>query len=162
PRGDPDVQVSAVRVPAQVREGEPFPVEVVLDSNHDDEGIIEVYHGAHKLTLPQERYHVRKGESRYQFVQKLVGERMATYTVKIHGFKGDEERGNNAGSGLVYVAGKPRVLLIEGEPALAQPLRDALEEEGIEVEVRPSRGAPETLADLQNYELLILSNVPAT
>jgi uncharacterized membrane protein len=161
PRGDPEVQVSAVRVPAQVREGEPFRVEVVLDANHDDEGVLEVYRGPHKLPLPQERYRIRKGENRFSFEQKLAGERQATYTVKVRDFH-DTLRDNNAGSGLVYVAGKPRVLLVEGEPPLAQPLRDALEEEGIEVEVRPARGVPETLADLQNYELLVISNVPAT
>jgi Mg-chelatase subunit ChlD len=160
-RGDPEVQVSAVHVPAQVREGEPFRVEVVLDANHDDEGVIEVYRGPHKLPLPQERYRVRKGENRFPFDQKLVGERQATYTVKIRDFH-DTLRDNNAGRGLVYVSGKPRVLLVDVEPPLAQPLRDALEEEGIEVEVRPARGVPETLADLQNYELLVLSNVPAT
>jgi Mg-chelatase subunit ChlD len=161
PRDDPEVQVSAVRVPAQVREGEPFNVDVVIDSNHDDEGAIEIYRGPHKLNLAKERYQVKKGENRFQFRQVLEGERLATFTVKIRGFQ-DTLRDNNSGFGLVYTAGKPRVLLIESELKLAQPLRDALEEEGIQVEVRPPRGMPDTLADLQNYELLILSNVPAT
>ena len=38
----------------------------------------------------------------------------------------------------------------------------ALEEHEIQVEVRPPQGMPDSLADLQNYECLILSNVPAT
>src|SRR5439155_16213373 len=37
-----------------------------------------------------------------------------------------------------------------------------LEEEGILVDIRPPQGMPDNLADLQNYELVILSNVPAT
>ena len=32
----------------------------------------------------------------------------------------------------------------------------------MQVDVRPPQGMPDALADLQNYELLILSNVPAT
>ena len=32
----------------------------------------------------------------------------------------------------------------------------------MQVDVRPPRGAPESLAELQNYDLFILSNVPAT
>src|SRR4030095_9537555 len=32
----------------------------------------------------------------------------------------------------------------------------------IKVDVRPPEGMPTSLSDLQNYELLILSNVPAT
>jgi uncharacterized membrane protein/uncharacterized protein YegL len=162
PRDDPEVQVSAVRVPPQVREGEPFNVEVVIDANHDDEGVIEIYCGPHRLPLQPERYRVHAGENRFQFRQTLTHERLATYTVKIRDFRRDTLLDNNSASGLVYSAGKPRVLLIEGEPQLAQPLRDALEEEGIDLEVRPARGMPDSLDDLQNFELLALSNVPAT
>ena len=69
---------------------------------------------------------------------------------------------NNEASGLVFAAGKPRVLLVESTPELAHSLERALEDEDILVDVRPPQGVPESLADLQNYELLILSNVPAT
>src|SRR5436190_9410017 len=48
-RAEPEVQVSDVTVPAQVRDGEPVYVEVVVDSNHDDEGEVEVFRGAHKV-----------------------------------------------------------------------------------------------------------------
>ena len=37
-----------------------------------------------------------------------------------------------------------------------------MEEEDIQIEVRPPQGIPESLADLQNFELIVLSNVPAT
>src|SRR5262245_54042303 len=60
-RTDPEVQVSAVNVPAQVREGEPFYVEVVVDSNHDDEGEVEVYRGAHKVV--GEKVKLKAGEN---------------------------------------------------------------------------------------------------
>jgi Mg-chelatase subunit ChlD len=159
PRSEPEVQVSAVEVPPQVREGEPFWVEVVVDSNHDDEGVIEVYRDAHKVATG--RHKVRKGENRLRFQQTLTQERRAAFTVKIKEFK-DTLQGNNGGLGLVVSTGKPRVLLVDGEPKLAGPLRDALEEEGVEVELRPARGVPDSLADLQNFELIVLSNVPAT
>ncbi|MCA9041433.1 MAG: VWA domain-containing protein, partial [Planctomycetaceae bacterium] len=38
----------------------------------------------------------------------------------------------------------------------------ALEEEGINVDTRPPEGLPDTLSDLQNYEAILISNVPAT
>src|SRR5262249_26920657 len=62
-RDDPEVQVSAVNVPAQVREGEPFYVEAVIDANHDDEGTIEVYRNEHKIL--SEKQKIRKGENRF-------------------------------------------------------------------------------------------------
>jgi uncharacterized membrane protein len=158
-RTEPEVQVSSVQVPAQVREGEPFFVEVVIDSNHDDEGDIEVFRGAHKVV--SERRKIKKGENRFRFRQSLSNERLAEYTVRIKGFN-DQLLDNNAASGLVFSSGKPRVLLVESDPKLAKHIGWALEQEGILVDTRPPRGMPDSLADLQNYELLMLSNVPAT
>ncbi len=159
-RDNPEVQVAAVEVPAQVREGEPFYVEVVINSNHEDEGLVEVFRGAHKVL--SETRKLKAGENRFRFQQSITGERLAQYTVKIGGLKTDTLLDNNTESGLVFTTGKPRVLLIESDPKLAQQLVWALQQEEIEVDVRPVEGMPESLADLQNYELLALSNVPAT
>jgi len=159
-RDDDEVQVAAVEVPAQVREGEPFYVEVVINSNHEDEGLVEVFRGAHKVL--SETRPLKSGENRFRFQQSITGERLAQYTVKLGGLKKDTLLDNNTESGLVFTTGKPRVLLIESEPKLAQQLVWALQQEEIECDVRPVEGMPESLADLQNYELLVLSNVPAT
>lgn len=159
-RPDPEVQVSAVNVPAQVREGEPFYVEVVIDSNHDDEGEVQVFRGAHRVVAEKKK--LKKGENRFKFQQQVSQERLAEYTVKIGGLKQDALLDNNTESGLVFTMGKPRVLIVESDPTLAQHLARALEQEDIQVDVRPAQGMPESLADLQNYELLVLSNVPAT
>jgi Ca-activated chloride channel homolog len=158
-RNDPEVQVSDVNVPAQVREGEPFYVEVVIDSNHDDEGDVEVFRGAHKVV--SERVKVKTGENKFRFRQQIASERMAEFTARIKGFK-DKLLDNNVARGLVFSSGKPRVLLADSDPKQAKHLAFALEQEGIKVDTWPPRGIPDSLSDLQNYELLMLSNVPAT
>ena len=160
PRSEQEVQLSAVNVPAEVREGEPFMVEVVVQSNHDDEGLIEVFRGDHKVI--SEKKKLKTGENRFQFQQSIERERLAAYTVRISKLTSDTLLDNNIESGLVYTAGKPRVLIIESDPNLIRDLAYALEEEGIQSDIRPPQGMPESLADLQNYELVILSNVPAT
>jgi uncharacterized membrane protein len=159
-RTEPEVQVSMVQVPAQVREGEPFYVEVVIDSNHDDEGLIHVYRGAHQVV--SERRPIKKGENRFRFQQSITQERLANYSARIQSLKSDTLLDNNAETGLVFTAGKPRLLIVESDPKLIRQLVFALEQEEIQVDVRPPTGMPDNLSDLQNYELLILSNVPAT
>jgi uncharacterized membrane protein len=159
-RSDPEVQVSEVRVPAEVREGEPFNVEVVVHSNHDDEGLIEVYRGDHKVI--GERKTLKKGENTFRFQQSVERERLAAYAARISDLKSDTLLDNNSESGLVFTAGKPRVLIIESDPNLIRELAFALEDEGIQADIRPPQGMPDSLADLQNYELLAISNVPAT
>jgi uncharacterized membrane protein len=158
-RTDPEVQVSDVNVPARVREGEPFFVEVVIDSNHDDEGEVEVFRGAHKVV--SERVKVKIGENKFRFRQQITSERLVEFTARVKGFK-DKILDNNVARGLVYSSGKPRILLADSDPRQAKHLAVALEQEGIKVDTRPPRGIPDSLSDLQNYELLILSNVPAT
>ena len=159
-RSEPEVQISEVSVPAEVREGEPFFVEVVIHSNHDDEGMVEIYRGDHKVI--GETRKLKVGENRFRFQQSIDRARLASYTVRVSQLNEDTLLDNNLDSGLVYAAGKPRVLIIESDPNLIRDLAYALEEEGVESDVRPPQGMPETLSDLQNYELLVLSNVPAT
>ncbi|MFN7292637.1 MAG: chloride channel protein, partial [Pirellula sp.] len=156
----PEVQVAEVNVPAEVREGEPFMVEVVVQSNHDDEGMIDVYRGDHKVL--SEKKTIKTGENRFRFQQSVDRERLAVFQVRISELANDTLLDNNTTAGLVYASGKPRVLVIESDPSLIREFAYALEDEGIQVDVRPPQGMPETLADLQNYETLILSNVPAT
>lgn len=159
-RSEPEVQVSEVSVPADVREGEPFFVDVTIDTNHDDEGLVEVFRGDHKVI--SERRLLKTGENKFRFQQSVERDHMAAFKVRLSEFGSDTLLDNNADSGLVYAAGRPRVLIIESDPDLIRELAYALEDEGIQVDVRPPQGMPDALAGLQNYELLMLSNVPAT
>lgn len=159
-RTDPEVQVSAVNVPAQVQQGEAFRVEVVVDSNAESEGTIEVYRNDHKIA--SDRRKLKKGENRFTPpVQSIEQGGMTRYTVMARGFK-DTLLDNNSDFGLVYTSGKPRILLIEGDSKSSRDLVWALEQHEMQVDVRPATGMPDSLAELQNYELLMLSNVPAT
>jgi len=159
-RQDPEVLVSAVNVPAQVQQGEPFNVEVVIDSNQDrSSGTIEIYRGPYKVA--SEPKELRKGENRFRFRQTIEQERLATFSARVRGFR-DTLLDNNSDFGLVFTSGKPRILIIESDPKSVKDLAYALEEQEVQVDVRPTQGMPDALADLQNYELLILSNVPAT
>ena len=159
-RAEPEVAVGEVVVPAQVARGEPFFVEVAVDSNHEDAVTVEVFRGP--LKVVSETQQLKPGENRFRFRQTVDRDRLAEYTVRISGAKGDAFVDNNVGSGLVYAAGKPRVLLVDSDPDAAQSLVWALEEEDVEADVRPPRGMPEDVADLQNYEVVVLGNVPAT
>lgn len=161
-RSDPEVQVTSVLAPAQVRQGEPFFVEVVIDSNHDDEGTIEIYKGALKLDSGESKKHkIVKGENRFRFRQTVDRERLVEFSVRVDGFR-DTLLDNNLASGLVFTSGQPRVLLIDSDPKSVKDLIWALKEHDVQLEVRPPEGMPDDLSGLQGYEAVMLSNVPAT
>jgi Mg-chelatase subunit ChlD len=159
-RTDPEVQLSAVNAPTQVQQGEGFNVEVVIDSNHDDDaGHVEVYRG--DLKVADQPVKLKKGENRLTLKQSIEQGGLTPVTARLRGYR-DTLLDNNSDFGLVYTAGKPRVLLVESDLDQAKHLGWALEEQNMQVDTRPPRGLPESLAELQNYDLLILSNVPAT
>jgi Mg-chelatase subunit ChlD len=159
-RTEPEVQLSSVAAPAQVLQGEPFQVEVLVDSNHaDDAGRIEVYRG--DIKVADQAVKLKAGENRVALKQTIDAGGLTPITARLKGYQ-DTLLDNNSDFALVSAAGKPRVLLLESEPDQGKHLTWALEEQNIQVDVRPPRGAPENLAELQNYDLLVLSNVPAT
>ncbi len=156
---EPELQVSDVSTPTQVAQGEPFYIEVVINSNVEQEAQVEIFRGDHKVI--EETKKIEKGENRFRFKQSIDRERLAEFSVTVNAKK-DTILDNNSASGLVFASGKPKVLLIATNPETARHLEWALEEEGIIVDTRPPQGIPDSLSDLQNYETLMLSNVPAT
>lgn len=156
----PEVYVSAVRTEGQVPQQAPFSVEVALFSNHDDEGTVELLRDG--AVVDKKRATVTEGSNRVRFTQSIPADRIATFTARVDGFR-DTLSENNSAASVVFTTAPPRVLLVESEATLARHLTAALKTERIEVEVRRPDGvfAKESSADLQGYDLLILSNVPA-
>ena len=119
-REDPEVQVSAVEVPAQVREGEPFNVEVVIDTNHDDEGTVEIYRGPHKVL--SERHRLKTGENRFRFRQSLDARPLGDLHGEDTRFTRDTLLDNNSDFGARVHDGKaPRALGRERPEARQAP-----------------------------------------
>lgn len=160
-RDDPEVQVTETRAPAEVRQGEPFYVEAVVSSNHADQGFIDVYRGDILVSEQAEPLQIKAGENRFRFRQTIENESQTDYVVRIRDFN-DTLLDNNTASAVVFAAGKPSILLVDSEIRETNHLRWALEEQDISVQVRPVEGIPRSLAELQKFDCLILSNVPAT
>ncbi len=155
----PEVQVRSVQAPSDIRRGEPFFLDVTIDSTQKAQGRIEVFRGP--LKVADDTLSLEAGENKLRLKQTVADEKTAQFTVRISQFP-DTLADNNQSQAIVLAAGKPRVLLIESDVKSARMLDSALKEQDIQVEVRPPQGMPETLTDLANFDVLILSNVPAT
>lgn len=160
-RDAPEVQVAEARAPAEVRQGEPFFVEVVIASNHEDRGFIDVYRGDILVSQQDEPLEIRAGENRFRFRQTIDDESQTDYAIRIRGFE-DTLVDNNAASAVVYASGKPSILVVDSATNETNHFRWALEEQDMLVQVRPVEGVPRSLSELQKFDCLVLSNVPAT
>ena len=161
-RSEPEVQLTRVSAPTQVRQGQPFFVEVVVSSNRDTTGYIDLYRGDIQIGDDEPKpVEIKKGENTFRFRQTILGKRQEGFAARLRGFE-DTLLDNNESQTVVYAQGRPRVLLVDIDVDQTDSLRWALDEQSIDVEVRPPEGIPNDLTELQGYECLILSNVPAT
>lgn len=155
----PEVQLAELRIPPNVREGEPFFIDVIVWSNRATEGKITVYRGDFKVV--EETKPLEVGENVFRFKQSLENQRQQGFSAVVEA-KDDTIIDNNSASGLVFVGGKPRVLLLESDTTSMRDFASAMREQDIEIETRPPEGMPRTLDELENFDAIILSNIPAT
>jgi len=163
-RSEPEVQLAAIHAPAQVRQGEPFYLEVVVNSNGPASGFVDLFRGDIRIgDEAPAKVTLRAGENKFRIRQSVTGQRQVTFAARLRGFDAaDTLLDNNESTAIVAATGRPRVLLIDPDVEQTDSLRWALDEQKIDVEVRPIAGVPRDLAELQGYECLVLSNVPAT
>ena len=68
---------------------------------------------------------------------------------------------NNRAYGCAIIQGKPRVLLVEPDPASAHDLIATLQSESMQLDVCGADGVPTAFEDFQAFGAMVLSNVPA-
>ena len=158
PSDEPEVMVQRLDMPAQVKQGAPFNIEVLIHSNHEDVAEIRLF--KNKFEVAKQEARLEEGENRVIFTETAMDSGTLTYDALCRSTK-DTRYDNNRALGIVSVSGKPKVLLIDENESQARYLTRALEDAKIRVDVRNGLGVPNELADLQNYELVIFSNVPA-
>lgn len=155
---EPDVQVGEVRVPSQVRQGEPFSIEVVLWSNCRAEAEIILYRDG--IVVGREKKSLVPGETILRFERIATNRRQEIYTAQIQSAT-DTVLDNNLGSNIVFVGVKPRILFIDADQRSVREYVSILRRGGMDVVVRPPEGIPSRLEELNDFDLIILSNVSA-
>jgi uncharacterized membrane protein len=153
----PEVQLSEIRVPAQVSQGEPFYIDVVVQSNRKTEGKISVFRGDFKVI--EEVQSLETGENIFRFRQTVEDQSQRKFTAIIESTD-DTITENNTATGIVFAGGKPRILLLESEPDTVFDFAAALREQDIDIEIRPADGIPQTLDEWEQFEAVILSDIP--
>ena len=158
PSDEPEVMVQRIDAPAQVKQGAPFNLEVIIHSNHED--LAEVRLSKNKFEAAKKEVRLVEGENRVVFTETSEESGTLTYDVICRSTQ-DTRYDNNRAFGIVSVSGKPKILLIDENESQTRYLSRVLEDAKIRVDVRNGLGVPNELADLQNYELVMFSDVPA-
>ncbi len=157
----PDVRVRQI-TPGQsrVHEGAALKLTVDVDSTLDGSGVLKLFENG--IEVERRQLTVRSGDSSQEvFTRHPATRNIYNYRAVIEGFEGDSLASNNEALTLVEVRGRLRILYVAGDAAEAQYLVQAMEKEGILLELRQPGSIPVAPQELGGYDCVILSDVPA-
>ena len=151
-----DSWVERVDLPARVTAGATIPVVVTVGSQRDADATLEL-RAAGKVIAHEPR-HVGKGTTSMALDATFDAPGAATLEAAV-AVAGDPLRANDTLQRAVFVAPRTRVLYVEGAPASARYLSNALTASGFDVSVQPASAIPATDAALGAYDVVVLSDV---
>ena len=161
--GQQEVRLKEVSTPNHANADEPFQLRVVAQAEQDSQATLRVFRrtGEGRQLVATQDVTLQKGDNTFLMTEELTHSGFYEYEAVIE-TPTDTVLANNEGRAFTVVQGEPRVLYVEGNPNKSTYLAPALLAEGLKVDETDPSGLPGSLATLQNYDVVILSDVSAT
>ncbi|MGH9370641.1 MAG: VWA domain-containing protein [Vicinamibacterales bacterium] len=156
PRSIGDTWIDSLGIPDRVSAGGMFAATVAIGSQRDGAAMIELRSG--KTVLARRPASFTKGVTTVTLdaVLDAPGGHVLQATIAVDG---DPLSANNAIVRETWADTRARVLYVEGTLASARYLAGALTEAGFDVTVQPPSRLPSTAAELDRFDVVILSDV---
>jgi len=159
-----EVRVREVTAPSRVSTDEPFQLRAVVYAEQDCEATIRVFQrvaGDAPLPMRPQTVTLQAGDNTFLLPQELRRPGFYEYEVLVES-DADTVLANNEGRAYTVIQGEPVVLYVEANPEHSTRLGPALEAEGLLVDEHNPGTMPMSLALLQNYDAIVLSDVSST
>ena len=162
----PEVRVVGVTTPDEIKVGQPYDVTAEVWSTEKQTVTLSLQQDEFPNGRePSKTVELREGKNLVKFTSEAKRAGYTTYKLALTQVAHDTEKQNNTAVMTAPVKGKPSILYVEGgvlrEPGSAGYLKKALEHENIDVEVRGPTGIPSNPKELEKYDLVLVSDVPA-
>ncbi|MFN0126218.1 MAG: VWA domain-containing protein [Verrucomicrobiales bacterium] len=157
----PDVRVtSLVPSQSQVAEGATVELAATVEGSLTGAGRVRLFENG--LQVEERPISAVAGEAQVvKFSRSPEVRNSYSYRAVVDGLAGDVIPENNEALAMVDVRGKPLLLYVEGEPEEARYLAGAMEAMGLRLHVRTPETMSRSLRELNGYDAVILSDVPA-
>lgn len=151
-----DTWLEAIDVPDHLTTGATIPVTVAVGSQRDADAVVTLRSGDRVLGTRNVR--LPKGLTRVTIDTNIDAPGAATLDATVAA-TGDPLHANDSLGRNIWLDPRVRVLYVEGRPESAKYLSGALTASGFDVTVHPPSGVPATPADLDPYDVVVLSDV---
>ena len=153
-----DVSVQKLSVPSKLKQGQSFETKIFLQSDEAQTATLRLYRN--DQYLGQQKVELSPGKNLFTFPQMLSDPGFYNYDVRVEA-PGDSVPQNNRASAFALVKGEPRILVVSSDPEGDKPLVAALQAARLQTRGVGINGFPGTLAEMQSYDAIFLSNVAA-
>mgnify|MGYP004509392865 CR=1 FL=1 len=151
-----DAYIDNVEMPSYLYAGDAYSMTVSVMSNYETDADLEIWMGNAKKSTTS--VHLNKGSNSFVLKQKVSGENIESFSVKVNA-KGDTCEENNTFNAYSVIDSLPKVLVVCGANEDSTNFAALLDSAGCNYKVVPSAGAPTTLEGLLKYKSVILENV---
>ena len=153
-----DVAMEKLSVPSKLKKGQVFEVKIFLQSDQATPATLRLYRN--DQYLGEQKVELSKGKNLFTFPQTLSEPGFYTYDARVEAV-GDSVPQNNRASAFASVKGEPQILVVSSDPEGDKPLVEAMQSARLQVKSVGVNGFPATLAEMQSYDAIFLSNVAA-
>ncbi len=153
-----DVSVQKLAVPPKLKQGQVFETKIFIQADQAGPATVRLYRN--DQYLGEQKVDLSAGKNLFTFPQTLSEPGFYTYDVRVEA-EGDTVPQNNRASAFTSVKGEPRILVVSADPEADQPLVAALQSMKLVVKGVGLGGFPGTLAEMQSYDAIFISNLAA-
>jgi uncharacterized membrane protein len=153
-----DVSVQKLQVPPKLKEGQVFEVKIFVQADQATPAKVRLYRD--DQLLGEQKVDLSAGKNLYTFPQTLPKPGFYKYDVQVDA-PGDPLPQNNRAASFAAVRGLPRIMIVSADPEQDKPLAAALKSPTLEVVLVGVKDFPATIAEMQSYDAIFISNLSA-
>ncbi len=153
-----DTSIQKLVVPSSLKKGQTFALKIFAQSDREQEATIRLFQN--DQFLGEQKVELAPGKNLFTLPQTLGEAGFYSYDVQLEA-DGDLIPQNNRASTFTGVRGEPRVLIVSSSPAADTPLAAALRSSRLETALTDLGGFPASLAEMQSWDAILLSNIAA-
>jgi Ca-activated chloride channel homolog len=157
PQAQKDVWVESLQAPDTLRRDEPGSVIVRVVAQQPANALVSISTG--NEILATRAVALRAGGNSVNMPLRLRRSGSVSLTATVQA-KDDEIAQNNRAQQSVWVGPRAKILYVEGQANANHYLRDALVSQGIEVDAVDAQALPSSVASLDRYDAVMLSDIP--
>jgi uncharacterized membrane protein len=153
-----DVSVQRLQIPPKLKKGQAFEVKIFVQADQATPATVRLYRN--EQYLGEQKVDLSAGKNLFTFPQTLAEAGFYSYDVQVDA-PADPLPQNNRASSFATVRGEPTLLIVSADPDQDRQLTAAMQSARLQVRLVGLQDFPGTLAEMQSYDAIFISNLSA-